>query len=52
MVAPHAGPGARRAELYYDHRGEIDEEVAQALDEEYWKRKYPPGKGVEPGHAK
>lgn len=27
---------------YYDHKEDIDREVELSLDEEYWKRKYPP----------
>lgn len=43
---PHLTPAQIYDSLayYYDHKAEIDEEVERSLDEEYWKRKYPPGK--------
>lgn len=43
---PHLTPSQVHAGLayYYDHKADIDAEVDQALDEQYWKQKYPPGK--------
>lgn len=32
--------------FYYDHQEEIEEEIDLGRDEEYWKTKYPPGKGI------
>ena len=42
---PHLTPGQVYDALayYYDHKAEIDSEVERSLDEEYWKRRYPPG---------
>jgi uncharacterized protein (DUF433 family) len=37
---------------YYDHQKEIDEEIALSRDEEYWKKKYPPGKLSPSGRKK
>lgn len=31
---------------YYDHQEEMDQEIALLLDEAYWQKRYPPGKGV------
>jgi uncharacterized protein (DUF433 family) len=45
---PHLTPAQVYDALafYYDHKAEIDEEVERSLDEEYWKSKYAPGKGL------
>ena len=46
---PHLNPAQIYDALsyYYDHQAEIDEEVTRSLDEEYWRRKYPPGRPAE-----
>lgn len=31
---------------YYDHQDEIEEEIILGQNEEFWKDKYPPGKGA------
>ena len=31
---------------YYDHIKEIEDEIASIQDESFWKRQFPPGKGV------
>jgi uncharacterized protein (DUF433 family) len=45
---PHLTPAQLYDALayYYDHRVEVDQEVERSLDEEYWKRTYPPGKPI------
>lgn len=32
---------------YYDHREEIEEEIALMQDETHWQKQYPPCKGAE-----
>ena len=31
---------------YYDHKEEIEEEIALRQDETYWQKQYPSGKGA------
>jgi uncharacterized protein (DUF433 family) len=31
---------------YYDHREEIEKEIALMQDEAHWQKQYPPGKGT------
>ncbi len=50
---PHLTPAQIYDALsyYYDNKEAIDEEVAASLDEEYWKRKYPPGRASTPADS-
>src|SRR5207237_8946510 len=43
---PHLTPGHVHEALayYFDHQTEMDSEIDLSLDEEYWMKRYPPGK--------
>lgn len=45
---PHLAPAQLHDAFsyYYDHQEEMEQEIALLLDEAYWQKKYPPGKGT------